>query len=191
VPEGDSGATGPATGQRIVIVGTTGSGKTTLAATLSTRLGIPHIELDALHWGSDWIGVPDEIFRERVTAALAAPAWVTDGNYSVVRDLLWSCADTLIWLDYSFFITLSRLWRRTWRRILTQEPIWHNNRETLGSAFFTRESIFLWLFKTYRRHRREYPQQMARPEHAHLRVIRLRHPRQTRAWLANISPVQR
>jgi adenylate kinase family enzyme len=48
--------------QRIVVVGTTGSGKTTMAGQLAGRLGYPHVEQDALNWGPDWTMRPNEEF---------------------------------------------------------------------------------------------------------------------------------
>jgi tRNA A37 N6-isopentenylltransferase MiaA len=53
-----------------VVVGTSGAGKTTLALELAAILNVPHIELDALHWGREWSVRPD--FAERVVAAVAA-----------------------------------------------------------------------------------------------------------------------
>ena len=69
-------------GQRISVVGSTGTGKTTVAREISIRLTLPHIELDALYWGNNWTGVPDDVFRTRVTDAIRAERWVVDGNYS-------------------------------------------------------------------------------------------------------------
>jgi len=102
-------------GRRIVVVGTTGSGKTTLAGELARRLEVPHVELDALHWEPGWTEAPTDLFRERVTHALSGEAWVADGNYSAVRDIVWSRADTIVWLDYSLPTMLYRLARRTFR----------------------------------------------------------------------------
>lgn len=75
---------------RISVVGTTGSGKTTLACQIAGRLKIPHIELDALHWGPDWTQAPLQLFRARVTDAVKGGAWVVDGNYGKVRDIVWA-----------------------------------------------------------------------------------------------------
>src|SRR5215213_5524259 len=86
--------------QRIVVVGTSGSGKTTLARELAQRCSLPHIEMDALHWGPNWTEAPIEVFRQRVELALEAPGWVVDGNYSKLRNLVWRRAELIVWLDY-------------------------------------------------------------------------------------------
>lgn len=121
--------------KRIVVVGTTGTGKTTMAQRLADRLRLPHVELDALHWGPNWTEAPREIFRARVTGALHGDAWVVDGNYGKVRDLVWSRADTVIWLDYPLWLILWRLASRTTRRVIARETLWNGNRETLRGAF--------------------------------------------------------
>jgi adenylate kinase family enzyme len=96
--------------ERIVIAGTSSSGKTTLARALAGKLGYAHIELDALHWGPRWR--PQESFRDDVTAATAGTRWIAEGNYKAVRDLLWSRATALVWLNYPFPLVLRRaLWR--------------------------------------------------------------------------------
>jgi adenylate kinase family enzyme len=91
--------------QRISVIGATGSGKTTVARRTAEALGVPHIELDALHWEPDWEEAPLEVFRERVSDAIQGERWVVDGNYSKVRDMVWGRADTVLWLDYPFLGT--------------------------------------------------------------------------------------
>jgi adenylate kinase family enzyme len=174
-------------GQRIVVIGTTGSGKTTLATQLARRLGARHIELDALYWEPGWVAAPLDVFRARVTQALSPDSWVADGNYSKVRDIVWGRADSIIWLDYSLPAILERLTRRTLHRIITREELWNGNRENLRGAFFSRDSIFLWALKTYRRRRRDYPLLFAQPGYRHLTIIRLPSPRVTNRWLDNIE----
>ena len=174
--------------QRIVIVGTTGSGKTTLARQISQRLVIPHVELDALHWDTNWTPAPLPVFQERTTQALNGDAWIVDGNYSKVRNILWSRADTIVWLDYSLWVIMRQLLWRTFRRVLTREELWHGNRESIG-ILFSRDSILLWALRTYGRRRREYPMLLSEPEHAHLQVVHLRSRRATRAWLASLQQV--
>ncbi|WP_374711380.1 adenylate kinase [Symbiobacterium terraclitae] len=174
-------------GRRIVVVGTTGSGKTTLARQLAQRLGCPHVEADVLFWGPHWTKTPVDEFRTQVDRATAGDCWTFDGNYSKVRDITWGRADTLVWLDYPLPLVLWRLLRRTIRRSLNLEQLWNGNRETLWHHLFTRDSLFLWALQTHGRYRREYPLLLQRPEYAHLAVIRLRSPGATAAWLASLK----
>lgn len=174
-------------GRRFTVVGTSGSGKTTVASHIAQRLGIPHVELDALHWEPGWAEAPLAVFRERVAQALAGDAWAVDGNYSKVRDIIWSRADTVVWLDYALRVIMWQLVQRTFRRIVTREELWGGNRESLSKALFSRDSILLWALQTYRRRREEYPALLNRPEHAHLAVVHLCSPRATRAWLSDLT----
>lgn len=173
---------------RIVIVGTSGSGKTTLARQVARKKGIPHIELDALHWEPNWAEASTEVFRQRVQNALSAPGWAVDGNYSKARDIIWGKADMVVWLDYSLPVMLSRILRRTARRILTSEELWRGtgNHESLRSAF-SRDSIILWVLTTYRKHRKQYPALLAQPEYKHLKKVRLRSPKQAQRWLDSLQ----
>src|SRR4051794_5544022 len=121
--------------QRVSVVGVSGSGKTSMAAALAARGGVPHIELDALHWEPHWVMAETDVFRARVAAAIARPTWVADGNYSKVRDLVWARADTVVWLDYPFAVSFARLIRRTVRRSVFRERLWNGNRERLREQF--------------------------------------------------------
>ncbi len=177
----------PQPSRRIVIVGTTSAGKTTLARSLAERLAIPHVELDSLHWEANWTEAPTERFRQRVLETLRGDSWVVDGNYSKVRDIVWQRADTLIWLDYSLPLVLSRLTRRTIQRVLGREELWSGNRERLVHVF-SRDSLYLWALRTHRRRRREYPEELRKAHHAHLIVLHFRGPRETRAWLREVRP---
>src|SRR2546423_2625807 len=87
-------------GTRLVVVGTSGSGKTTIAVRLARALGVPHVELDALQHGRDWEQATDTQLRERAAGATTGDGWVVDGNYSAVRDVVWPRATAVIWLDY-------------------------------------------------------------------------------------------
>lgn len=168
------------------MVGTTGSGKTTMAGRLSDKLGIPHTELDALNWGSAWQMRPPEEFRAAVEQATRGETWVVDGNYSRAREIIWPRADTVIWLDYPLPLILWRLWWRTLRRGILRQELWNGNRESLRTHFFTRDSLFLWALQTYKRRRREYPQLLRKPEHSHLQLVHLRSPRMAEMWLEQV-----
>src|SRR5687767_12884147 len=86
--------------QRVLVVGTSGSGKTTFARRLAAATDGVHVELDGLFWDAGWQEADIATFRERAMVALAAPRWVACGNYwSKLNDLTWARADTVIWLD--------------------------------------------------------------------------------------------
>ena len=91
----------PFSPRRVAVVGVTGSGKTALAQAIAQALGLAYVELDALNWGPGWQPAPRDVFRQRAEAALAGGAWVVDGNYSVLRDLVWGQAEALVWLDFA------------------------------------------------------------------------------------------
>lgn len=173
--------------RRVNVVGISGSGKTTLARALAARLCVPHIELDALHHGPDWMEATAEELRERVEAAMAAArdGWVIAGHYGrKIGDLVVRRADTLVWMDFPLRVALPRLWRRTWGRILRGEQLWNGNQESIRTAFFIKNSFFAWTIKTYPRVQRELPQVIAR--NPHLQTIRLRSPGQVSRFLRDV-----
>lgn len=172
--------------QCISVVGTSGSGKTTLARQISQLLDIPHVELDELHWEPNWVEVSDEVMRSRVKIALTGDRWVVDGNYSEVRDIVWGRADTVIFLDYSFPVVISRLFWRTMWRSFTQQQVCNGNRESLRKAFFDRDSILLWALQTYGKNRQKYPLLIQQPEYSHIQFIQLRSPQATKDWLSGL-----
>ena len=174
-------------GRRIAVVGTSASGKTTMARRLARALHIPHVEMDALHWEANWVEAPDDVLRERTLTALQGDAWSVDGNYSAVRDIIWSRADTVVWLDYPLHVILWRLTIRTFRRVFRRVELWNGNHESLRTAFLSKDSLYVWVLTTYKKRRREYPELLSRPEHAHIRVVRLTSPGTADAWLDRVK----
>ena len=171
--------------QRLVVVGTSGAGKTTVAGQLALILGVRHIELDSLHWEPDWTEADPETLRQRVQVAVLTDGWVVDGNYSAVRDLIWPNTDTLVWLDYRLTRVMWQVTTRTVRRIATREELWSGNRERLRAAF-SRHSIIWWALATYRKNRCRYTAVIDEPETSHMDLVRLRSPRKAVAWLSQV-----
>jgi len=152
--------------RRVSVVGTTGAGKTTFARELSGRLGVPHVELDALFWGPRWTMAEREVFRARSTRATADDAWVVDGDYSaLVRDLIWSRADTVVWLDYSLWRIVWQLVPRIIARIRDQQELWPGtgNRESVRSAILTKDPLVWFAIRTHHRRRRRLAEGLALP----------------------------
>lgn len=175
--------------QRILILGRTGSGKTTLARQLAAAVGVPHVELDALYFGPNFSTAPLPVLRDRTSAAIAGDRWVTDGNKSAVRDLVWPRADTVIWLDYPLAVSLWRLGKRAlWRTsVLTGQAAEKDGKAGLLRQFLSAAKGVLTALRSHRGQRREYPKMFAEPENQHLAVVRLRSQRATRRWLARVT----
>jgi adenylate kinase family enzyme len=173
--------------KRVVVGGETSAGKTTFSRALASRLGVPVIELDTLFWGPNWTRAAPSEFRARVADRIAEDAWIVDGNYSVLRDLVWPRADTFVWLDPPFRVLLWRLFLRTNRRIRRREELWSGNRERFTNAYLSKDSLYVWLFRAYRRHQRDWPRALADPKYAHLQVRRLRTSADADRWLRAVS----
>ena len=173
--------------RRVSVVGSSGSGKTTFAARLAARLGVPHVELDAVYWGPQWSQLDIETFRARVREATAGDAWVCDGNYSAVRPIVFERADTVVWLDLPLRTCLRRMLRRAADRIRSGEELWGGNRESWREVFFGREALFWWLITQHRRKRRDYAARFAAPDARHLRVLRFATSAAAETWLAGVA----
>jgi adenylate kinase family enzyme len=161
--------------ERINVVGTSGSGKTTFARELARLLGLPCYEMDALFWKPGWRESSDEELLRKVQDVTSGPRWVLDGNYTRTRAVSWRRVQVVIWLDPSFGATLWSVTARTVRRAFTREELWPGtgNRESLAQAFLTRKSIIWWAISRHGHNRRKYGAAMAAPEYAHVRFVRL------------------
>lgn len=176
----------------IVVIGTTGSGKTTLARNIATRTERVHIDLDDHHWLPNWVSRPPEQFRARMVDVLAAvPAaqhWVVSGNYSVVQDIVWPRAQTIVALDYSAPRVFWQLLCRTFSRCISRTPVCNGNTETFDKSFLSKDSILVWFFKSHWRRRRTLQALIDNPGvNAYLRIIRLQNPEQTQKWLTTLT----
>jgi adenylate kinase family enzyme len=171
------------TGQRYVVVGTSGSGKTTFARELASIVDGCHVELDALHWGPNWTPRTTPEFEAGVRARTTGERWVADGNYSAVRHVVWARATDIVWLNFGRTVVFSRVIRRTLRRGATRQELWSGNRESLRMALFSKESILLWSFNTFAKNRVKFAAARDSGEHPHLRWHELRTPREARRFL--------
>jgi adenylate kinase family enzyme len=171
--------------RRVHVVGTSGSGKTTVAASAARRLGVPHVELDAIHWLPGWQERPRDEFRRIVSERLAADAWVVDGNYDQrARDLVWARADTVVWLDLPRSTVMWQVTRRTLSRWWRSELLWGTNREDLAKSLLTRDSILWWAWTTHARNHERYGRLLA---DVPLGVVRLRSRAEVDRWLDGLG----
>lgn len=169
--------------ERVVVIGTSCAGKSTFAADLARVLGHSSFDLDHLFWGPDWTTKPIEEFRNLTAQAASAERWVASGNYSDVRDLLWSRATAVVWLNYGLPTVLWRAIRRTIRRNVTREELWHGNRESLKRSFFSRESILVWVASTFHKRQRRFRELRASGAFPHVAWVEFRRPVEAKYYL--------
>ena len=164
--------------RRVVVAGTTGSGKTTLARRIGAILGLPVTEMDALHHGPAWTPRPE--FMAEVEAFTSGDAWVSEWQYPDARELLADRADTMVWLDVATPLTMAQVVRRTVIRRLRDEELWNGNKEApLRTVFTDPDHVVRWAWRTRHQLRELVP--AVEPTHPQLVVVRLR----------NLSDVER
>ena len=100
--------------QKILVIGSSGAGKSVFAARLAERAGLPLIHLDAIYWKPGWVKTPKEEWARTVDALLARDRWVMDGNYAGTQDRRLAACDTVVFLDLPRTVCL---WRAVKRRI--------------------------------------------------------------------------
>ncbi|MEJ2478752.1 MAG: hypothetical protein P8Y78_00995 [Acidihalobacter sp.] len=181
----------PTSAKRTLVVGTSCAGKSTFARRLAGVSGATWIELDELFWSEHWRPKPQEEFARLVGEATAGPAWIADGNYGHVREVLWPQAERLVWLNYGKPRVFWRSLKRSIRRCLSNEPLWHGNRETFRKTFLSRDSILLWVLTTFERRRRELTVLRKSAAYPHLEWIEFTHPRQAERWLSGLEQAGR
>jgi adenylate kinase family enzyme len=166
-----------------VIATASACGKTTVGRQLAGRLGVPFVELDALHHGPGWTEATAEELRTKVEPILATDAWVIDGGYQgKIGTIVQDAADTIVWLDLPRRVWLPRLIRRTLVRIVRREELWNGNRESFRTALLGRDGLILFSLRQVRRRRAEYPVRFASGN-----LVRLRSQKEVDRWLATSS----
>jgi len=182
----DAVASLPVRPRRILVAGTSGAGKTTVARRVAAVFNIPHIEIDALFHGPDW--TPRDTFESEVHRFSAGSCWVTEWQYSRVRGILAQRADLLIWLDLPRALVMRQVIGRTVRRRLNRQVLWNGNVEPpLWTILRDRDHIVRWAWSTH--HKTATRIATLLDKHPDLVVVRLTSHNDVERWCA--GPLQR
>lgn len=168
-------------GQRIMIIGCGGAGKSTLARRIGDMLELPVIHLDAEQWRAGWVETPKDEWNNKVTEMAAGERWILDGNYSGTIPIRLAKADTVLLLDYSWWVCLWRvLKRRVQYRGRTRPDLAPGCPERLNLAFIK------WICIDFPRHSLPRILQLLEEHGQHACIIIHRSPSETRRLLAGI-----
>lgn len=167
---------------RVLVVGSSGAGKTTMAAALAARLGLPHTELDSLWHGPGWVPRPE--FERDVEAMLATGRWVTEYQYRPVKDRLLGQAQAVVWLDHPFPLVAARLFRRSVVRAVTRRAYWNGNRESIAMWLHASHPLRIVLSREFWAKRRRTETELTGAAARGVVVVRLRGARRARRWLS-------
>ena len=181
-------------GNRIHVIGNSASGKSTLAKRLALLLDADFVELDALNWLPNWIGLnetnPSELLR-RFKRATQGNAWVVAGSYTrFAKRAFWSRLDTVIWLDLPVRVLLWRVIRRSWRRWRSKEVLWGTNVERFWphlALWRGEDSLIYWILSAQRSKRISMLEAMVDPHWTGIRFIRLTSAREIELFTKGVE----
>jgi adenylate kinase family enzyme len=167
--------------RKILVIGSSGAGKSTIARELGERLGIPVHHLDEHLWADGCRLVEPHEEHDRVAHLFEQPCWILDGNYTASLEHRLRLADTVVWVDYPRELCLYRALKRLVAHYGRNRPDMGGGcREELNLGFLK----WIWLYP-----HRERPilRKMMINHGRHTRIVRLRFPHQAEKFLASAS----
>jgi adenylate kinase family enzyme len=98
--------------KRVLVIGSSGAGKSTFARRLQQATGLKLIHLDRVFWKPDWVEPSKSEWRKTVEEIVKEDEWIMDGNYSGTLEVRLPHADTVIFLDFPRTICIYRILKR-------------------------------------------------------------------------------
>ena len=167
--------------KRILVIGTSGTGKSTFAQKLSKCLKLPFFASDHFYWEPNWRIASAEKVHQQILEVIYREAWILDGNFDDEHEWMWKRADCIIWLDYSLITILRRIVFRNFRWLLTRQPTWSGNQMTLQRVI----SGIRHAVNSYSQKRQKYPTWLA--ELSGVTVHRFHNSDEADRWLQGLN----
>ena len=170
--------------RKVNVVGGPGSGKTSFSKQVANTLGVEFLELDAVNWQKNWKSLEVAKFVERIESFLDdnPSGWVIDGSYKhVIGSVVVDAADTIVFLRIPLIISVPRVARRSFQRIVSKQLLWGTNRESIKGALH----LLWWTIKFHRRRIRKMKEIAKELETKDTVYKEFRSNRQARKWLYN------
>lgn len=170
---------------KIIVLGSSCSGKTTLGKKLAAIKQAKPIDLDDLNWLPGWKNCSTEDLLKKIEKEIwGEDRWIISGNYRNTHPLTMPQATCVIWLDFPLRIILWRMVKRTLTRIITKEEVCNGNYETIYGAFLDEENLFSYTINTYKDRKKQFL--MLGEQYPHLEIIRLQSPKELTQFLNSL-----
>ena len=171
--------------QRILIIGSGGAGKSTLATRLGKILHLPVIHLDRLHWLPGWVEPPKDEWKRKVEAITKTESWIIDGNYGGTMQIRLAACDTVIYLDFPRALC-------TWRVIKRRLKYLKGTRPDMGEGCPEKlDTEFLsWVWNFPNSTKPSIEERLSRLP-ADKRLIRLKSPAAVTSFLREVESARR
>ena len=178
-------------GRKIYVVGNTCSGKSTIGHKIANKTGVPFVELDAINFLPNWIGLNEHhprLFQAKIIDATKSDSWVIAGSYEEhVRATVWEDINLIIWLDLPILAILGRLIKRSWQRWRTHELLWGTNYENFFKHFkiWSDDSLLFWAVTQHAKKRRLML--AVTRENSGLKITRLRSSKEIESFIESFN----
>lgn len=165
--------------QRILIIGSPGSGKSRLSVLLGTKLNLPVVHLDKLFWLDGWTSRDKEEFDSLLLKELEKDKWIIDGNFKRTLELRLKYADSVILLNYPSFVCRLRVLKRiVFNRRKTRPDMANNCPERYDRKF-------MQYVKAFKKESLPAIKKILQEEGA--KVIEITNDRQLKLFLQNVN----
>jgi adenylate kinase family enzyme len=172
--------------KKFVVIGTSGSGKSTTAAMIAEILNLPLLSADNISWLPHWVEKDHALVVREVDAATSGESWVLDGAYAYFRPLVFAKADAIVWMDTSYLRCIARVLLRTIQRWLRGELLWDAKNRERFSTLWRKDGLLWWVLSTWHPRRRDFESRFSEDLAREGKWTRIQKRRELKAFLEGL-----